>query len=85
MASNILDGLFYKPMIYYIRIHNASVVVYNSKASSLYSIAVNSGTIAIVLWAYGILYVHANYICALMIWRQSQPFTLRHLYAGTNN
>ena len=44
---------FYKPLIYYIRSHNASVVVY-SKASSLYSIAANSGTVAIVLWACGI-------------------------------
>ena len=44
---------FYKPLIYYIRSHNASVVVY-SKASSLYSIAVNSDAVTIVLWACGI-------------------------------
>ena len=83
MTSNIVDGLLYKPLIYYLRSHNASVVVYNiySKASSLYNIVVNSGVVAIVLWACGI----HNYICALMIWRQSQPFILRHLYAGANN
>ena len=72
MASNIVDGLFLKPLIYYIRSHNASVVVY-SKASS--------GAVAIVLWACGI---RVNYVCALMIWRQSHPFILRHLYAATN-
>ena len=76
--TSIVDGLFYKPLIYYIRIHNASVVVY-SKASSLYSIAVNSGAVAVVLWACGI---RVNDTCALMIWRQSQPFILRHLHAG---
>ena len=39
MASNIVDGYFYKPLIYYIRSHDASVVVYR-KAYSIYSIAV---------------------------------------------
>ena len=65
MASNIVGGLFYKPLVYYIRSHNASVVVH-SKASSLNSIAVNSGAVAIyiVLWACGI---RVNYNCALMI------------------
>ena len=63
------------------RSHNASVVVYIVRLP-VNSIAVNSGTVTVVLWACGI---RVNYICALMIWRQSQPFILRHLYAATNN
>ena len=56
----IVDDLFYKPLIYYIRSHNASVVVY-SKASSLNSIAVNSGSYSVVgLWHMCKLYLYTH-------------------------
>ena len=48
MASNVVDGLFYRPLTHYIKSHFAI------KASSLYSVAVISGAVAMMLWACGI-------------------------------